>query len=201
MSRSPSPMPWWRVSWVLPLLLAACASLPTRPPLLADQQRDFLQELAAFSFTGRAVMEGHDANPYIEWQQRRGVAKVRLTGPARVGGIRVEYSAERLRIETGSAVKRDDEAEHLLKTELGFVPPFESLRYWVLGLPAPGSPSVPVLDAGGQLQQMEQLGWVITYRRHVDVETAAGSLRLPALLTASREGLGLRLVIDRWLIK
>jgi outer membrane lipoprotein LolB len=186
---------------MLPLLLAACASLPTRPPLSADQQRGFLQELDAFSFHGRVVMEGQGANPYIEWQQRRDVAKVRLTGPVQMGGIRVEYSPERLRLETGSAVMRDDEAEHLLRTELGFVPPFESLRYWVLGLPAPGSPAVPSVDENGQVQQMEQLGWVITYRRHVEVKTAAGSVRLPALLTASREGLGLRLVIDRWRIK
>ena len=194
-------MSWWRVSWVLPLLLAACASLPTRAPLSADEQREQLQDLAAFSFTGRVVMEGQDANPYIEWQQRRNVARVRLAGPAGVGGIRVEYSPERLRLETGSAVKRDEEAEQLLRTELGFVPPFDSLRYWVLGLPAPGSPAVPELDAQGQVQRMEQLGWVITYRRHVDVKTAAGALRLPALLTASRDGLGLRLVIDRWRIK
>jgi outer membrane lipoprotein LolB len=186
---------------MLPLLLAACASLPTRPPLGPDQQRDFLQELAAFSFTGRVAVEGQGSNPYIDWQQRRNIAKVRLAGPVGMGGIRVEYSPERLRLETGSAVKRDGEAEQLLRTELGFVPPFDSLRYWVLGLPAPGSPVVMSADTDGQVQQMEQLGWVITYRRHVDVKTAAGSLKLPALLTASRGELGLRLVIDRWRIK
>lgn len=202
MSPNPSLMRWNRVPGLLALLLAGCATLPAaRPPLDADQQRDQLQGLADFSFTGRVAIDGQDSTPSMEWRQRRDVARIRLISPLGVGGLRVEYSPGRLRLENSSGVKLDSEAEQLLAKELGFVPPFDSLRYWVLGLPAPGSTAVQIHDADGWVQQLDQQGWTITYRRSAQVQTALGSLRLPALLTATRGELGLRLVIDRWRIK
>ena len=48
----------------------------------------------------------------------------------------------------------------------GFVPPFEALRYWVLGLAAPGEPPVDVqAGADGQVTQLTQQGWKIRYDR------------------------------------
>lgn len=202
MPRHPEFMRWRRLSWVLSLVLAGCATTPVAPPQLAPaQQRSLLQGLAAFAFTGRVAITGQDSAPSLEWQQKRDVASVRLTGRLGVGGIRVEYSPERLRLETSSGVKLgDDEAEQFLATELGFVPPFDSLRYWVLGLPAPGSPADQDFDADGRVQRLEQRDWLISYDRHVEVNTTAGAVQLPARLVATRDKLRLTLVIDRWRI-
>jgi outer membrane lipoprotein LolB len=196
-------MRWGRLAWAVSLLLAGCATTTVAPPQLsADQQRNLLQGLAGFSFTGRVAIAGQDSTPSMEWRQQRDVAKVRLFGPMGVGGIQVEYSPERLRLETGGGGKlRDGEAEQLLIRELGFVPPFDSLRYWVLGVPAPGSPAGQSFDAEGRVQQMEQQDWLIRYDRHVQVISTAGAVQLPAKLVATRDGLRLTLVIDRWRIK
>ena len=51
------------------------------------------------------------------------------------------------------------------------------------------------------LQQLEQQGWLINFERHVAVSTAAGAVQLPARLAATRDGLRLRLVVDRWRMK
>jgi outer membrane lipoprotein LolB len=209
MSRSPSSMRRWRGAWVvplwvLPLLLAGCVTRPAMrsPAMTADQQREHLQGLDAFAFDGRVAINGQDSSPSIKWQQRRDIASVRLTSLLGVGGIKIQFSPDRLQLETGDGVKhRDGDAEQLLARELGLVPPFASLRYWVLGVPAPGSAATELFDAGGRLQQLEQQGWLLTYRRQAEVNTAAGSLQLPALLTATRGDIGLRLVIDRWRIK
>lgn len=204
MSPHPSPMRRWRshgwIPWLLPWLLAGCATTSgSRIALTVDQQRDFLQSLAAFSFNGRATIDGQLFS--MEWQQQREVATVRLTSRVGVGGVRMEYSPQHLRLETSRGVLNDDEARQLLAGELGFVPPFESFRYWVLGLPAPGSPAVQDFDADGRLQQLEQQGWLITYRKLATVGTAGGTASLPSLLNATRDDLGLRLVIDRWSIR
>jgi outer membrane lipoprotein LolB len=204
MSRNPSFMRWWHVSWLLPLLLAACATLPSvRPPLSADQQRDFLQSLDAFSFTGRVrvAIDGRDSTASIEWVQRRNDVNARLTSMLGVGGIRIQYSPERLQLETGDQVKyRDGDAEQLLVRELGFVPPFGVLRYWALGLPVPELSADANTDAA-RMQLLARQGWQLTYEQYTQVRTAAGEMRLPHVLIATRDGLRLRLVIDRWRIK
>jgi outer membrane lipoprotein LolB len=204
MSRSPRSKQGWRFCCVLPMLLAGCITLPVaRQPLDPVQQRGYLQGLETFSFTGRVrvASNGQDSSASIEWAQRRNEASIRLTSQLRVGGVRIRFSPERLQLETSDGMKhRDGEAEQLLARELGFVPPFASLRHWVLGLPSPGSPVQLNADAGNP-QQLEGQDWQITYEQDMEVPTAAGAVRLPRILIATRDGLRLRLVIDRWQMK
>jgi outer membrane lipoprotein LolB len=188
---------------MLSLALAACATRPVQsPPLSADQQRNLLQDLAAFSFTGRVAITGQDPIPSLQWQQQRDVAKVKLAGPLGAG-MQVEYSPGSLRVVTSRGVKLDGgEAEETLANQLGFVPPFDSLRYWILGVPAPHVIAEMARDdSNGLLQSLQQQGWQITYDRRMAVQTAAGTMQLPARLVATRDKLQLRLVIDRWHIK
>jgi outer membrane lipoprotein LolB len=183
------------------MFLAGCAAEPaTRPPLDPLQQRDYLQGLEVFSFTGRVRVTSstQDSSATISWEQQRNEASIRLTTQLRVGGIRIRFSPERLQIETSDGVKhRDGAAEQLLARELGFVPPFGSLRHWVLGLPSPGSPEGRDVESGNP-RQMEEQGWQITYEQDMEVPTAAGVVQLPRILVATRDGMRLRLVIDRW---
>ncbi len=77
--------------------------------------------------------------PSVNWEQQRDVTKVRLSSLLGTGGVQLEYSPARLLLTAGRDVKLvDDDAEAELVRQIGFVPPFESLRYWILGVPAPG---------------------------------------------------------------
>jgi outer membrane lipoprotein LolB len=207
MPRFPDCVAPWRLAWVLSAVLAGCATTPRAPlpPLDAQQQRSLLQDLAVFSFSGKAVvaMADQGATPSVEWRQQRDVARVKLTGPLGVGSMQLEYSPEHLRVVTSSGDKlADADAEQALESALGFVPPFDALRYWILGVPAPGAAAaVETHDAAGVLQQLEQQDWLIRYTRHVSVQTAAGSVQLPARLVATRDNLRLTLVVNRWRIK
>ena len=50
----------------------------------------------------------------------------------------------------------------------------------------------------GTLSQLEQQGWQLRYENYRAESAPGGSVRLPAKLTATRDEVRLRLVIDRW---
>ena len=81
-----------------------------------------------------------------------------------------------------------------LTNRLGFDPPIDSLRYWVLGVPEPGHPAQESLDSQQRLATLEQDGWQILYTDYMSV---SGEW-LPAKLTLQRLGVRLRLVVDGW---
>jgi outer membrane lipoprotein LolB len=200
-------LPRLRRRWPLGALLLVLAACVTTPPTVKRtldpvQQHSLLKDLSTFSLNGRAgvTAAGQRSTPAVEWRQRHEVASVKLSGPLGVGSLQLEYSPDLLRLVAGNGdVLVDDEARSALTRELGFVPPFAALRYWILGEPAPGDATiVATRDASGLLQQLEQQQWLIRYERYMPVGTAQGMAQMPARLTATRESLQLRLVIDRW---
>lgn len=188
---------------MLSLLLVACATTPPSTPLDSLQQRDALQRMAGFTFKGRVAVASQGGGlANVDWQQQHDLAKVKLSGPGGAGALQLEYSPGSLRIVTGRGdTLANDEAEQLLIRELGFLPPFDALRYWVLGIPAPSAPATESHDAAGLLQTISQQEWVVSYEGHKPVDTAAGRVQLPAKLVATRGNLRLKLVIDRWHMK
>lgn len=185
------------------LLLAGCATAPVpREPLSAPEQEALLRGLAGFQLEGRAFVQvGNDgSNATLSWHQRADESQLRLSGPLGAGSLLLVYSPQALRVTTSHGeVLRDDEAEQALSAQLGFIPPFEALRYWVLGLTAPGeTPVEQATDSTGRIADMTQQQWRIHYDRWADVATRAGMARLPQRLTATRADLRLRLFVDRW---
>jgi outer membrane lipoprotein LolB len=197
----------WQLAGVLVLALAGCVTTPRLPevPLDPAQQRAVLRDLAQFSLAGRVGVVTPDAmgfNASMDWRQQRDDTKLKLSGPLGAGSLHVAYSPAQLRVTSRGDTLVNVDAEQMLVRELGFMPPFDALRYWIRGLAAPGTEAaVETLDAAGVLQQLEQQGWLILFERRVAVNTAAGTVQLPARLTATRDGLRLRLVVDRWRIK
>jgi outer membrane lipoprotein LolB len=203
MSPLPRPRQWRWLPGVLLLVLAACATTPpaAKRTLDAAQQHSLLKDLAAFSLQGRVAVAaaGQGSTPAVEWRQQHEVSSVKLSGPLGVGSLQLEFSPQSLRLVTGNGdVLVDEAAQRALASELGFVPPFAALRYWILGERAPGDAGLETRDAAGLLQRLEQQQWLILYERYMPVTTSAGLAQLPARLTATRDGLRLRLVVDRW---
>jgi outer membrane lipoprotein LolB len=69
-----------------------------------------------------------------------------------------------------------------------------ALRYWVLGLPAPGTVASRTLDPRGRLAALEQSGWRI---RFLDYGRQDG-YELPGRVFAQKDGTRVRLVVGRW---
>lgn len=201
MSRLPD-LRRWCLPWALCVVLAGCATRPLQQrPLDAAAQQAVLLQLQGFSLAGRAALPTGSAS--VDWQQQADVSKVKLSGPLGVGSLQLEYSGSQLKLQSSRGLRlMDDEAEEVLVRELGFVPPFDALRYWIRGLPAPGDAAAKeARDAEGMLLEIEQLGWRVRYDRRVVVNTRAGALQLPQKFTATRDALQLKLVVDRWRIK
>lgn len=185
------------------LWLAGCATTTApRVPLSPEAQAQLLRGLAGFELSGRAAVaagtEGFNAS--VSWRQAGEGGTLRLSGPVGAGSISLSYAPGTLRV-TGSRGEELEgaDAEAAIEKQLGFLPPFESLRYWVLGLPAPGEPPSSLLeDDAGRPAELAQQQWRIRYDAWTGVRTREGLAQLPQRMTATREDLRLRLVVDRW---
>jgi outer membrane lipoprotein LolB len=105
-----------------------------------------------------------------------------------------------LRITTSRGDKLEGEAARLvLAQQLGFAPPLDALRYWILGVPAPGdAATAEVRDAAGVLTAFSQQGWQLQFEEFRPQPTARGAVQVPARLLAQHAELRLRLVVDSW---
>ncbi len=161
-----------------------------------------MQDLPGYQFDGRAAVRvGEDGStPSLSWRQQAAESRLRLTSPIGTGGLILRYSPDSLRITSSRGEEYSgDEAAAILSDQLGFVPPFDALRYWVLGLVAPGeAPTDRQTNAAGRVAEMTQLGWHIRYERWTALATRTGEVQLPQLLTATHAEVRLKLVVNRW---
>jgi outer membrane lipoprotein LolB len=188
------------------MLLAGCATTrPAHEPLVAAAQEALLLELPGYQFEGRAAVRvGEDgSSPAVSWVQRGSESRLRLTGPFGTGGLILRYGPDSLHITSSRGDEyAGDEADAILSGQLGFVPPFDALRYWVLGLAAPGdAPTELQTNAAGRVAEMTQLGWRIRYERWTALATRSGEVQLPELLMATRGEIRLKLVVNRWKLR
>src|SRR5579864_9751351 len=192
---------WLRLGAALAIAtVSACRTAPPLPPAGAawDVRRPELQARSHFELKGRvAVAAGNEGfNASLHWTQEGARSFVTLEGPLGVGGAQVTASGQQLTLVTSRGERMDSDAAHAaLEARLGFDPPLSSLRYWVLGVPDPGSPSTEAVDAQTQrLAGLTQEGWHIDYIAY----SAVGSQSLPTRLTLQREAVRVRLLVDDW---
>ncbi len=184
------------------LLLSACSSPPPRPQpetapgenwQLRQQQ---LAKLDHWQLSGRlAVQNGHEAwHMSLNWQQRLDRYSIHITAPLGQGSMKLHGDATEVMLITddGETVNARD-PEQLLFQQLGWKLPVSALRYWVLGLPAPGEHQ-STLDEYGRLDRLTQAGWeidLIDYQANLGVE-------LPRKVFLNNHQAGVKLVISRW---
>jgi len=186
---------------LLMALLAGCAVKPPRPPAtsreLAWQERQaLLQPVQQWKLTGRLAIKTGDegGNATFIWQQNPDSFQMQLVAPLGQGSLQLSGDAQGalLRDSDGrSAVAAD--AEILLLEQLGWRIPVRDLRYWVLGLAAPGQASIE-LDEFGRLARLRQDDWEVTFLDY----SMEGSTELPARIFITNHQAQVRLVIKRW---
>ena len=193
------PAGGWLAGLALVSTLVGCQTVPVAPaPSVAwSARRPALQSLDRFGLNGRvAVAVGKQGfNAGLRWTQAAAVTHLALTGPLGAGGVEVTADGGDLSVVTSSGKHLGNtDARTELEDKLGFEPPLTSLRYWVLGVPDPGSPASVQLDSQQRLMELTQDGWQIDYSAYMPV----GAEWLPKRLTLRREDVRVRMVVDGW---
>lgn len=176
--------------------LSGCASVPKQAGTAIPPD---LNDLVHWQARGRLGVSGGagGGSGSFAWEQHKDNADVQIRGPIGIGSVRLQMSGSpsqpQLRLETSDGqVFSADTAWTELEARLGAAVPAGKLRYWMLGLPAPGEHEW-VSDREGETPTLEQDGWRIEYRYSDDFDG-----RLPSRIRASSGEARVRIVIDRW---
>jgi len=187
---------------LLLLLLTACGNMPTRPPVadpeMAWQERQYrIASLNDWTLAGRlAIQSDHEGwHVGINWEQQKQNYSILLTAPLGQGSLKLDGNANNVTLQTdeGESVNATDPGE-LLYRQFGWRVPVKSLRYWVLGVPAPGNQRQEELDDYGRLVHLQQDGWEI---RFLDYEPRMG-VELPGRVFVNNHKAKVKLVISDW---
>lgn len=177
-------------------LLAGCASAPPRGPGTAVDLAA-LEQWQARGRIGVSSAAGGGSGSF-DWRQRKDAADVQIRGPIGIGSVKLKVHGEgpqpEIELQTGDGVKLEAEAAWAeLETRLGASLPAGHMRYWLLGLPAPG-PHQWLEPREDGSTTLEQQGWRIDYQRYSD----ESGTKLPTRLRASSGDARVRIIIDRW---
>jgi outer membrane lipoprotein LolB len=191
-----------KILWAtVAVMLASCRTVPVHEPAAQTQtweaRRPQLQARDRFELKGRvAVATGSEGfNARLRWTQDGKQTRMSLDGPLGAGGVQVTSDGSAVSIVNSRGERLENDAARAeLANRLGFDPPLDSLRYWILGVPEPGHPAQESLDPQQRLATLQQDGWQIQYTDYMSVHGEW----LPSKLTLQRQGVRLRVVVDGW---
>lgn len=194
--------------WLLgaAFLFSGCAvftpSVPEPPSeriqQLWQQHAQSVRAQTDWTLSARIAAHNEDDgwNGKLHWQQGKDTFQVSFNAPFGQGGLQLDGNPQRVEMRTSDGqVTVGTDAESLLQ-KFGWQLPLNSLRYWVRGVPVPGSEMAPVLffDEAGRLARLRQSPWDIEYPAY----RLADGLMLPRKIYLENGDLNVRLVIDRW---
>ena len=176
------------------LMASGCATEIVAPETLYSKiTRESLYNLEQWAFEGRlgliGIKDSWQAN--INWQHRSSDEEIRLSGPLGQGATIIKLTGTLVTIDRGNdKIQTSLEPEAFISQQLGMFVPVRSLRYWVIGVPEPGSPYV---EAG---LGFRQAGWVIEYKQMQRVNAQ----NMPRRITVTNEKVKLKIMIDQWIL-
>ena len=187
----------------LAVVLAGCRTAPPAKIIGpgADapwpEQRAALENFDAWSLTGRVAVAagGEGFSGSLRYQQQPHRSDLSLDGPMGIGGVRVALDGEEISIATSGGDHLDGAAARAeLERRLGFALPLAEMRWWLLGIPAPGDADLIQDGATGEVEGFVQSGWKVV----VNARAAALGFALPQRLTVEREGARMKLLVEQW---
>lgn len=186
--------------------LSACIGAPTKELNTGFSERNWgirrsnIAAVQSFVLKGRVAESGvAGGRGDLDWTQAGDRLDLRISGPLGVGALAISGDGRRTEIRSKDGVIETGNPQRVMQERLGWSLPLGQVRYWALGVPAPGlpedQPQEVLLDDVGRAQRFEQYGWRIEYGEYQSVN----SLSLPRKLTLTDGHRSFRLVIDEWL--
>jgi outer membrane lipoprotein LolB len=152
-----------------------------------------LQKLGSWQLDGRAAVavgtQGWQAS--LNWRQRQNSAEVHLSGPLGIGALVLKRSPDGISL---NGAPPSDAVLAQLQERLGFDLPIDRLRFWLLGVPDPSAAFSLKRNDQDRALQLTQADWTIDYDRYMP----AGGDSLPAHMVMNREGVRVRIAVERW---
>lgn len=181
------------------LFLASCANLPpqnTLQPLWEIHQQS-MEKIDMWQLNGRIFISDEDSawNARVIWQQRPRNYQLVFNSP--VGGaMRLIGSEQQVVMNTAdNQTFRAETPDKLISEVLNMNIPVQNLYYWIRGIPAPTHRQLDyILNKNGQLQQLEQSGWTVSFKRYVNVD----GLALPDKVFLQNADYRVKIAVNQW---
>ena len=192
-------LPAGAVAAALCVLLAGCSVLEMKKKqaseLAWEARRARLSQIDRFALQARVSSGGlFGVKGNLSWKQQRDDFQMRVAGPFGVGAATITGTGRQVEIRSAKGVFTTRNPEQDLHDRLGWTFPVSHLRYWALGLPAPGSDAAMELDEGGRITSLEQDDWTLEYDEYQD----AGELELPRKFAVANDEVKIKVVVDEW---
>ena len=134
----------------------------------AFQQRLIkLRQATAFDLQGRIAVKGGALSGSLRWSQWPDRFSLRVAGPFGAGALLMDGRGGLVHIKNKDVDITTADPETLLAQHTGWRLPLNSLRYWVLGIPAPDAPAELEVDALGRALSLRQSGWTLHYSEYL----------------------------------
>lgn len=184
-------------------LLTACATSPVDETGQAERESLYQQRSArlghvdSWALEGRLAVSDERDGGSGAFQWRRDAAGSRLDFHGALGRgawrLQADGTGAELAFADGTVYQGPD-VETLVRDQVGWRVPVETLGWWVRGLAAPGGAQQRTLDEEGRLSALRQDGWEIEFSRYVDVADIA----MPFRMTARQEDRTVKIAVRKW---
>lgn len=188
------------------IFLTACTTTPPHlfvadPDKKWEQRKSELSEINDWFLNGRiAIINGQESwHLSMEWQRHDDKYILDLSGPFGAGHAQLTGTNDGVMlVDADKNYFYADSPDRLLYETTGLRMPVKSLLYWMRGLPNWNIKTAKQkLDNFGRLQQLQQEGWRVQFRRYTDV----GKHELPQKIFINGYDLKVKIFVDEWDIK
>lgn len=177
------------------LLLSACSQYATQAPVESLSNKPLPEQ---WQIKGKLGVRSDAGNGSlsVNWQQSSNSYIIYTQAPLGQGGATLRGDDSRIVItETGKAPVTSFAPGELVQDTFGWDLPIDGLKYWVKGTPNPKQAySATEYDEAGNLSELEQAGWSLSFSRYQIVNEWA----LPGRIRATRNNTRLTLIIREW---
>ncbi len=207
---------------IVSIMMVGCATVkPVKPLSSPEMHRQWrmhvtrLKHIDRWDIKGRMAVKTADdgGSATFIWERQRDVHRIEMFGPFGGGRVVIEQDV------TGAVMRNNKKqefeaatAEALLYSKIGWHVPFENLKCWLRGIPAPDAYEGLILDSKGRALGFQQGGWEIdildyALRQGLELPRKVFLKALPGTVhLVNNDGsdpgdkLEVKIVLRRWLI-